>query len=228
MLLKPHAPRLPAMRLVRAVGRWLAGCFNRGFDRASGGYAASVGSARAGGKVIMLAIYAGLLAGTVWIWPTRCRAASFRSRTRAMPRRHAAARRRLAGAHRRGGAARHRDRRSDTPGVVDAVAFAGFSGATFTNASNAGRRSSSRFDAVRGAAATMAMTGNAHHRRALRAGCRRSRRRSSSRSRRRRCAASATPAASRSGPGPRRRRHAGACSRRRARLMAERRAPSRS
>ena len=51
--------------LVRG-GRWLAGRFNRGFDRASGGYAASVGSL-VKRRIIMLAIYAGLLAGTVYL-----------------------------------------------------------------------------------------------------------------------------------------------------------------
>jgi HAE1 family hydrophobic/amphiphilic exporter-1 len=44
---------------------------------------------------------------------------------------------RLAYAHRRGHPARDADRR-ETPGVANAVAFAGFSGATFTSAPNAG------------------------------------------------------------------------------------------
>ena len=49
-----------------------------------------------------------------------------------------AAARRVAGAHRRGGAARRRKIILDTEGVEHAVPFAGFDGATFTNASNAG------------------------------------------------------------------------------------------
>ena len=52
-------------------------------------------------------------------------------------RRRATARRRVAVAHRRGRAARARRSCARRPASQDAVAFAGFSGATFTNASNA-------------------------------------------------------------------------------------------
>ncbi len=88
-------------------------------------------------KLIVLPIYAGLLAGTVWI-ADACRAASSRmldqgyaivvasscptaprsSRTDAVTKRVS-------------------EIALQTPGVAHAVAFAGFSGATFTNASNA-------------------------------------------------------------------------------------------
>ncbi len=70
-------------------------------------------------------------------WPMRCRAASFRSSTRAMPSSSFNCRT----APRCRAPTRWCKRASkiiqDTPGVIDAVAFAGFSGATFTNASNA-------------------------------------------------------------------------------------------
>ena len=55
----------------------------------------------------------------------------------------------------------------ETPGVADAVAFAGFSGATFTNASNAGvdlRAASSRSRS----ACAQGQSGDQHHRPALR------------------------------------------------------------
>jgi len=133
-LLKPHSHRPPGNPLVRA-GAALANGFNRGFDATSRGYARAVGSV-ARRKLIMLPIYAGLLAGTVWMVdrvprgfiPTLDQGyaivvvqlpdGSSLSRTDAVVQRASRI-------------------MQETPGVLDAVAFAGFSGATFTNATNA-------------------------------------------------------------------------------------------
>ncbi len=133
-LLKPHSHEPPKNPLLRA-GTAVANGFNRGFDATSHAYARAVGLV-ARHKLIMLPIYAGLLAGTVWIVnhvprgfiPTLDQGyaivvvqlpdGSSLSRTDAVVQRAS----RIV---------------QETPGVLDAVAFAGFSGATFTNATNA-------------------------------------------------------------------------------------------
>ncbi|RDI57981.1 efflux RND transporter permease subunit [Microvirga subterranea] len=132
-LLKPHSHEPPKNVLVRA-GKAAAGRFNRGFDATSRGYARAVGAV-ARHKLIVLPVYVGLLAGTVWIAnhvprgfiPTLDQGyaivvvqlpdGSSLSRTDAVVQRAS----KLI---------------QETPGVLDAVAFAGFSGATFTNATN--------------------------------------------------------------------------------------------
>jgi hydrophobe/amphiphile efflux-1 (HAE1) family protein len=132
-LLKPHDAHASGNRLVRG-GRWFADRFNAGFDRMSSAYAGSV-RAVAKRKVIMLAIYAGLLGSTVYMANAVPRGfipqldqgyaivviqlpdGSSLSRTDAVVQKASKI-------------------MLDTPGIVDAVAFAGFSGATFTNASN--------------------------------------------------------------------------------------------
>jgi HAE1 family hydrophobic/amphiphilic exporter-1 len=132
-LLKPHdhkTPRNPVLRM----GNRLANGFNRGFDATSNGYARAVGSF-VRRKLIVLPVYVGLLAGTVWIAnhvprgfiPTLDQGyaivvvqlpdGSSLSRTDAVVQRASKI-------------------MQETPGVLDAVAFAGFSGATFTNATN--------------------------------------------------------------------------------------------
>ncbi len=134
LLLKPHAQEPSHNPLVRA-GSWLADRFNRGFDRTSEVYARSVGGL-ARRKLLVLPIYLGLLAGTVWIAnavprgfiPTLDQGyaivvvqlpdGSSLSRTDEVVQRASKI-------------------LLETPGVQDAVAFAGFSGATFTNATNA-------------------------------------------------------------------------------------------
>ena len=134
LLLKPHgalASRNPVSRGLSA----LAGGFNRGFDATAHGYARVVG-VLARRRVIMLAIYVGLIGGTVWLvqrTPTgfiptldqgyaivviQLPDGAALSRTDDVVQRASKIIR-------------------ETPGVQDAVAFAGFSGATFTNASNA-------------------------------------------------------------------------------------------
>jgi len=133
-LLKPHGHAPSRNPLVRA-GKSLAAGFNRGFDATSHGYARLVGAV-VRRRLIVLPIYVGLLAGTVWIAnhvprgfiPTLDQGyaivvvqlpdGSSLSRTNAVVERAS----RLI---------------QETPGVQHAVAFAGFSGATFTNATNA-------------------------------------------------------------------------------------------
>ncbi|HEV2557534.1 MAG TPA: multidrug efflux RND transporter permease subunit [Microvirga sp.] len=133
LLLKPHTHERSRNPVSRA-GTWAADRFNRGFDAMSNGYARSVGGI-VRRKLLVLPIYAGLVAGTVWIAnavprgfiPTLDQGyaivvvqlpdGSSLSRTDAVVQRASQIMR-------------------ETPGVQDAVAFAGFSGATFTNASN--------------------------------------------------------------------------------------------
>jgi HAE1 family hydrophobic/amphiphilic exporter-1 len=134
LLLKPHShepPRNPLSRL----GSAFASGFNRTFDRASHGYAKSVGVI-VRRKIIMLPIYAGLLAGTVWMLnkvpqgfiPVLDR--GYAIVVVQLP--DGASLQRTDDVVKRA-----TDIMLKTPGVQDAVAFAGFSGATFTNASNA-------------------------------------------------------------------------------------------
>jgi HAE1 family hydrophobic/amphiphilic exporter-1 len=134
LLLKPHThepPRNPIARL----GGWAADKFNSGFDGTARGYSRVVGGL-VRRKLLVLPVYLGLLAGTVWIAnavprgfiPTLDQGyaivvvqlpdGSSLSRTDEVVQRASRIMR-------------------ETPGVQDAVAFAGFSGATFTNASNA-------------------------------------------------------------------------------------------
>ncbi len=123
----------------RGVGRvtgWLADRFNGGFDQMSNGYGHSVGWV-ARRKALMLLVYVGLAALTVFTFmrvpsgfiPQLDRGYAIvvvqlpdgasLSRTDAVI--HKAS-----------------ELIKDTPGVSNAVAFAGFSGATFTNAPNSG------------------------------------------------------------------------------------------
>jgi hydrophobic/amphiphilic exporter-1 (mainly G- bacteria), HAE1 family len=135
LLLKPHSHERPRNPLVRA-GSWLAGRFNRGFDATAHGYARSV-NVLGRRKLLVLPVYAALMAATVWIAlkvprgfiPTLDQGYAIvvlqlpdgaaLSRTDAVVQRASQI-------------------LKETPGVQDAVAFAGFSAATFTNATNAG------------------------------------------------------------------------------------------
>ncbi|WP_131114240.1 efflux RND transporter permease subunit [Lichenihabitans psoromatis] len=136
ILLKPRAAEGHRSRnpIARGLG-WLAGGFNKGFERTSNGYAASVGTI-VKRKVIVLPIYVGLLAATVWsanhvpsgfipaldqgyaIVIVQLPDGASLARTDAVVRRVS-------------------DIARGTPGALHAVAFAGFSAATFTNATNA-------------------------------------------------------------------------------------------
>jgi HAE1 family hydrophobic/amphiphilic exporter-1 len=134
LLLTPHNHDKVGNALSRFGGR-LAGGFNRGFDAMAHGYARSVDTV-VRRKFIMLPIYAGLLAATVWVAgavprgfiPTLDQGYAIivvqlpdgasLSRTDRVTRRVS-------------------DIARATPGAAHAVAFAGFSAATFTNATNA-------------------------------------------------------------------------------------------
>lgn len=134
ILLKPHSHEPPRSLLGR-LGAGFAGAFNRGFDKAANGYAWTVGKV-VRRKLIVLPIYAGLVAGTVWI-----AGAVPRGFIPPLDRGYA-----IVAIQLPDGASLSRTdavvkRASEiiaaTPGVAGTVAFAGFSGATFTNASNA-------------------------------------------------------------------------------------------
>ncbi len=138
LLLRGHDAPRPGHAMARA-GRFLADRFNRGFDRTSNGYARGVGLLVRGRAVRLgvLVIFCGLLYATV--------ATVQRVPTGFIPaldQGYAIVVIQLPD-----GAALNRTdavilRATEivrgTPGVRDAVAFAGFSGATFTNATNSG------------------------------------------------------------------------------------------
>ena len=134
LLLKPRAAQQSQFLLLRWL-RELSDVFNAGFDKLSGGYALSVGMV-ARRKFAMLLLYAVLIGGTVYFFNAVPRGfipsldqgyaievvqlpdGASMARTDAVVKRATKIIR-------------------DMPGIKDAVAFAGFSGATFTNASNA-------------------------------------------------------------------------------------------
>jgi len=135
MLLKAHDPNHPPKTIIGRAGAAFARGFNRAFDRMGTGYSHTV-RRTVGRKVLMLGLYAGLAGLTVLTVqkvPTGFIPALDRgyaiivvqlpdgaslSRTDAVLHKVA-------------------DIVKNTPGVDDTVSFAGFSGATFTNASNA-------------------------------------------------------------------------------------------
>ncbi|MFI0842488.1 efflux RND transporter permease subunit [Mesorhizobium sp. IMUNJ 23232] len=138
VLFKPHGTQHSSFFLAR-FGRALANGFNRGFDAMAHGYARLVhflvGSTTM--LLVMLAVFAGLIYATYHMLQTVPRGfipqmdqgyaivviqlpeGASLGRTDAVVRKAS-------------------DIIRATPGVANAVAFAGFSGATFTNASNAG------------------------------------------------------------------------------------------
>ena len=177
-------------------GNWLARGFNRGFDATSHGYSRVVHAlvARKIPLFGMLLVYLGLGGGTVWIAqrvPTGFIPAQdlgYLITVVQLP--DGASLTRTDDVVRRATAIL-----LDTPGVANAVAIGGFSGATFTNATNAAVLFAP-LQPVRGAREARPRV-RRDRRRHCTAGCRRSRRRSSSPSRRRPCGASAMRAASR-------------------------------
>jgi HAE1 family hydrophobic/amphiphilic exporter-1 len=135
IMLKKHDPHhQPTNPVARLAGR-AAGLFNRGFDRMGDGYAKATGIL-VRRKALMLGVYVALGAATAWIGmavPTgfippldrgyaivaiQLPDGASLERTDAVVRRAS-------------------EIMQATPGVKDAVAFAGFSGATFTNSPNA-------------------------------------------------------------------------------------------
>ena len=135
LLLKPHddADAAPRSSLARSAAV-LPTASTAASTRLSEYYAADAAAARSGTRVHR----ARDLCGADRLHRLSCSRACRRLHSRAGPglrdRRRPAARRRFAGAHRRGRPARPRRSSARRPGVHDAVAFAGFSGATFTNA----------------------------------------------------------------------------------------------
>jgi HAE1 family hydrophobic/amphiphilic exporter-1 len=138
LLLRPHDPHHRPRSIPGRCGAWLAQRFNGGFDAVSLGYARTIRGLVSHKVVLsgMLVIYAGLLYGTSYIAQTvptgfiptldqgyviaviQTPEGASLSRTDEVTRRAS-------------------DIMQQTPGVKAASAFAGFSGATFTNASNA-------------------------------------------------------------------------------------------
>jgi HAE1 family hydrophobic/amphiphilic exporter-1 len=135
LLLKPHAEHSERRNILARVGGFFASGFNRGFDAASRRYARSVGWIVTH-KGLFLLIYAGLLAATLII--------TGRVPTGFIPqmdRTYAIVVVQLpdGAALTRTDEVVHRATEiiRQTPGALNAVAFAGFSGATFSNQSNA-------------------------------------------------------------------------------------------
>ena len=140
LLFKPHhASSAPSTFVLARFGRALANGFNNGFDRLASAYARLVrllvGSTAA--LLAMLAVFAGLIYATVYMIDTVPRGF-----IPAMDQGYAIVVIQLPEGASLGRTDAVVKRASEiarnTPGVANAVAFAGFSGATFTNASNAG------------------------------------------------------------------------------------------
>ena len=135
LLLKKHDPHHQPTNPIARAGSRFASIFNSSFDRMGNAYARSAGML-VKRKLLMLGVYAGLGAATWWIGtavPTgfippldrgyaivaiQLPDGASLERTDAVVRRAS-------------------EIMQATPGVKDAVAFAGFSGATFTNSPNA-------------------------------------------------------------------------------------------
>jgi hydrophobic/amphiphilic exporter-1 (mainly G- bacteria), HAE1 family len=136
ILLKPHDAGQAKQSLPMRLGSTFARGFNRGFDATSNGYARAVGAVSRH-KMIMLAIYGGLVGATVWLNATLPRGfipkldQGYAIVVIQLPEGSALARTDAV-------ILRATETLLKTPGVGGAVAFAGFSGATFTNAPNAG------------------------------------------------------------------------------------------
>src|SRR5215211_3617329 len=137
LLLRGHDAHPPRFFLAR-FGSWLAGGFNRGFDATAHGYSRVVHAlvARKVPLFGMLLVYVGLAGGTVWI--------SQRVPTGFIPAQDLGYLITVVQLPDGASLTRTDDvvRRAtaillDTPGVANAVAIGGVSGATFTNATNA-------------------------------------------------------------------------------------------
>jgi HAE1 family hydrophobic/amphiphilic exporter-1 len=138
LLLKPHRPDHRPTNPLARVGNAFANGFNRGFDKTSHGYSRTVNSfvAHKSVLILMLAIYGGLVYATVFLGRT--------VPTGFIPPQDAGY---LIGVVQLpDGASLTRTDEvvkraskivQDTPGIANSVEIVGFSGATFTNASNA-------------------------------------------------------------------------------------------
>ena len=138
LLLKPKDAPPPKFFLARAVA-WAGARFNAGFDRVSGGYAATVRVlvGRKAMRLGMLLAFAGLVYATGLALQSVPRGfipqldQGYAIVVVQLP--DAASLNRTDEVVLRAG-----EIVQDTPGVINAVGFAGFSGATFTNATNTG------------------------------------------------------------------------------------------
>ncbi|MGD1876192.1 MAG: efflux RND transporter permease subunit [Kiloniellaceae bacterium] len=138
ILFKPHGGK-PSRFPLAVIGRYFADGFNKGFDKLSDGYGRVV-HFLVGRKLtvgVMLLIFAGLLASTVYMLQVTPRGfiptldQGYAIVVIQLP--EGASLDRTDDVVKRAS-----EIVQNTPGVRNAVAFAGFSGATFTNASNAG------------------------------------------------------------------------------------------
>jgi HAE1 family hydrophobic/amphiphilic exporter-1 len=136
LLLRSHSEHRPRFFLAR-FGSWLASLFNRGFDKTSYGYSRSVHGlvAHKAMLAVMLLVYAGVVAGTVFLartTPTGFIPAQDKGYLIAvMQLPEGASLTRTDDVLRRA-----EDILKDVPGIGNIVAIGGFNGATFTNASN--------------------------------------------------------------------------------------------
>ena len=135
LLLKPHtAHGAPTRNPLVRLGRWAANTFNRGFDATSNGYARVVGIGLKG-RWLMLLLYGGLIAATVFMFrivpqgfiPVQDQ--GYAITVIQLPEGASVSRTNEV-------VLRAEKMLRDIPGIKNTVAFAGFSGATFTNASN--------------------------------------------------------------------------------------------
>ena len=134
LLLKPHDAQRSRFLPFRLL-RYLGDTFNRGFDRMSGGYGSVVGFA-VGHRIIFLLIYVGLIGGTWWAYnkvPTGFVPDSDQGYAIVVVQLPDGA------SLERTDAVVHKAQQiaQSSPGVGHVIGVAGFSGATFTAASNA-------------------------------------------------------------------------------------------
>jgi HAE1 family hydrophobic/amphiphilic exporter-1 len=137
LLLRPHVPGHRSGNPLARLGSGFAGAFNRGFDALANGYARLVRLLVAtwAARVVMLALFGAGLWGA-WVMLERTPTGFIPEMDQGyaivvvqLP--EGASLERTDAVTRRAS-----DIVRETPGVSDAVAFAGFSGATFTNATN--------------------------------------------------------------------------------------------
>ena len=137
MILQPHADKRPPARWNFIARGWDAftGVFNRGFDRLAHGYARAADFVIRH-SVVMLLVYVALIGGAGWLLVT-----TPQGFIPAQDRGYVIVSVQLPGAAslaRTTEIVREIEKRAlDTPGIVRVAAFAGFSGATRTQASNA-------------------------------------------------------------------------------------------
>ncbi|MCK1513960.1 multidrug efflux RND transporter permease subunit [Bradyrhizobium sp. 190] len=137
MILQPHADKRPPARWNFIARGWDAftGVFNRGFDRLAHGYARAADFV-IWHSVVMLLVYVALIGGAGWLLVT-----TPQGFIPAQDRGYVIVSVQLPGAAslaRTTEIVREVEKRAlDTPGIVRVAAFAGFSGATRTQASNA-------------------------------------------------------------------------------------------